>query len=318
MRTVIIGGSGHIGTYLVPMLVEAGHQVINVSRQEREPYLSDSTWKKVESVRIERGEAEKSGRFGYQIAALKPDLVVDLICFTLESATQLVDALRGKVQHFLHCGTIWVHGSSVLVPTTEVQPRKPFGEYGIQKAQIEVYLLDEARRGRFPVTILHPGHIVGPGWIPLNPQGNFNPEVFQKLAKGEELLLANLGLETVHHVHAEDVAQAFFKAILYWSSSVGENFHVVSPAALTLRGYAEAVAGWYEQEAKLKYLAWEQFSQAISNDDAQATWDHIAHSPNCSIEKARKMIDYQPRYSSLQAVKEALQWKNLLQGIPVE
>jgi nucleoside-diphosphate-sugar epimerase len=198
------------------------------------------------------------------------------------------------------------------VPTTEAQPRKPFGDYGIQKAKIEAFLLDEARRGGFPATVLHPGHIVGPGWIPLNPQGNFNPEVYHKLGKGEELLLPNLGLETVHHVHAEDVAQAFFRAILHWSSSIGESFHVVSPAALSLRGYAEAVAGWNGRDAALKYLPWEQFSKMVPDEDARATWDHIAHSPNCSIEKARRVIDYQPRYSSLQAVKEALEWENLL------
>jgi nucleoside-diphosphate-sugar epimerase len=62
------------------------------------------------------------------------------------------------VQHFLHTGTIWVHGPSVAVPTTEMQPRKPFGEYGIQKAAIEAYLINEARRNGFPVTIVHPGH----------------------------------------------------------------------------------------------------------------------------------------------------------------
>ena len=59
----------------------------------------------------------------------------------------------------MHCGTVWVHGPSVEVPTTELQPRRPFGEYGIRKAQIEAYLLAEARRNGFPATILHPGHI---------------------------------------------------------------------------------------------------------------------------------------------------------------
>jgi nucleoside-diphosphate-sugar epimerase len=203
----------------------------------------------------------------------------------------------------------------VLVPTTETQPRRPFGDYGIQKAKIEAFLLDKARRSGFPATVLHPGHIVGPGWIPLNPQGNFNLSVYQKLSKGEELLMPNLGMETVHHVHAEDVAQAFFKSLLHWSTAIGESFHVVSPTALTLRGYAEAVAGWFGQEAQLHYLPWNQFKEKVSEEDAQATWDHIAHSPNCSIEKARRMIDYQPRYSSLQAVKEALEW---LQMFPME
>ncbi len=178
-----------------------------------------------------------------------------MICFTLDSARQLVEALRGTVQHFLHCGTIWVHGPSAVVPTTEDQPRTPFGEYGIQKAAIEAYLLDEARRTGFPATVLHPGHIVGPGWAPLNPAGHFNPAVFTQLAAGEELALPNLGLETVHHVHADDVAQAFERALANWGAAVGESFHVVSPAALTLRGYAEAVAAWFGQPARLSISA---------------------------------------------------------------
>ena len=308
MRVVVIGGSGHVGTYLVPMLVEAGHQVILVSRGERQPYHPHKAWKQVQTVVIDRPEAEAGGSFGVQILQLQPDVVIDMICFTPESARQLVKALRGQVQHFLHCGTIWVHGPSVQVPTSEAQLRTPFGEYGINKAAIEAYLLEEARKGSFPATILHPGHIVGPGWVPLNPQGNFNPAVYRLLERGEELLLPNLGLETVHHVHAEDVAQSFFKAMLHWSTAIGESFHVVSPAALTLRGFAEGMAAWFGQEARLAYLPWEDFKQEVADEDAQATWDHIAHSPNCSIAKAQRLIDYQPRFSSLQGVQEAVAW----------
>ena len=50
MRVIIIGGTGHVGTYLVPYLVEAGHEVINLSRQQRKPYRPGSAWKKVRQV----------------------------------------------------------------------------------------------------------------------------------------------------------------------------------------------------------------------------------------------------------------------------
>lgn len=310
MRIVILGGTGHIGTYLIPRLIRDGHQVVCVSRGQRQPYQSSRAWDQVEMTVIDRAASEASGIFGEQVAALRPDVVMDLICFTVDSARQLVDALRGKIQHFLHCGTIWVYGPSTVVPTTEDQPRRPFGEYGMQKAAIEVYLLDEARRGGFPATLLHPGHIVGPGWIPLNPAGNFNPVVFERLAHAEPVALANLGMETVHHVHADDVAQAFCQALHYRSTAVGESFHIVSPAAVTLRGYAEAVAAWFGKSANLEFLSWDYFQKCnlYSAGDVQATWDHIAHSPNCSIAKARQLIQYQPRYTSLQAVHESLQW----------
>ncbi len=308
MRVVVIGGSGHIGTYLVPRLVEAGHDVVAISRGKRDPYQSHAAWQQVQQVQLDRAVEEQAGVFGRHVGDLHPDVVVDLICFEPGSARQLVEALRGEVQHLLHCGTIWIHGPSTQVPTCEDQPRHPFGEYGCKKLAIETYLLDQARRHGFPVTLLHPGHIVGPGWVPVNPTGNFNLEVFTRLARGEEVTLPNLGMETVHHVHADDVAQSFEQAMTHRSVALGESFHVVSPAALTLRGYAEAAAQWFGRDARLRVLPWEGWRVTVSEEDAAATWDHIAHSPNCSIAKAQHLLEYQPRYSSLQAVYESVMW----------
>lgn len=41
MRVVVIGGTGHIGTYLVPGLVRAGHATLVISRGSRRPYRHD-------------------------------------------------------------------------------------------------------------------------------------------------------------------------------------------------------------------------------------------------------------------------------------
>ncbi|MDA0194298.1 MAG: NAD-dependent epimerase/dehydratase family protein [Bacteroidetes bacterium] len=306
MKVIVIGGTGHIGTYLVPRLVIAGHEVICISRQNREPYSNHAAWKSVKNITIDRSKAEEHGDFGLKIKELKGDVVIDLICFTPESTAMLAEALMGEIQHFIHCGTIWVHGHSEQVPTLESQRRKPFGTYGTNKARIESYLLSICRQHGFPATILHPGHITGPGWLPINPAGNLNPEIFKRLAKGEEILLPNLGMETVHHVHADDVAQALVCAINHWQNSIGESFHVVSDQALTLNGYAMAMAKWFGLEAKLNFQPWQEWVKTASHKDAELTWDHIAHSPNASIAKAKRLLNYNPRYSSLQAVQEAV------------
>ncbi len=308
MKTVVIGGTGHIGTHLIPRLLEAGHEVVCLSRGERLPYEDHGIWKHARMEKVDRVREDAEGRFGARIGALGADVVIDLICFTAESARQIVEGIEGKTGLYLSCGTIWVHGPSVSVPTTEAEPRRPFGEYGIGKAAMESWLLSYARVKGFPVVVLHPGHIVGRGWVPLNPAGNFNPVVFETLARGGRLALPNLGLETVHHVHADDVAQAFFRAIQNRASAVGESFHVVSPAALSLRGYAERIAQWFGKRADLEFLPWEQWRAGVPKEDAAATWDHIAHSPCSSIEKARRLLGYQPRYESLQAVCESLEW----------
>jgi nucleoside-diphosphate-sugar epimerase len=308
LRITIIGGTGHIGTYLTPILADAGHDVVCVSRGSGKPYREHPAWKAVKHVRLDRVAQEASGTFGSSIAGLNAEVVIDLTCFLPSSAEQLVNALRGRVQHFLHCGTIWVHGHGVTRATLEDELRKPFGDYGIHKAAIEAYLLRETKESGFPATLLHPGHIVGPGWVPVNPAGNFNVKIFAALMHGEEIRIPHFGMETLHHVHAEDVAQSFALAIAHRDAALGQNFHVVSASALTLRGYAEAMADWFRKPARITLLPWEQWKQGQSETDVAITEDHIRHSPYCSIQKARQMLGYEPRYTSLQAVQESVTW----------
>jgi nucleoside-diphosphate-sugar epimerase len=308
MVVTVIGATGHVGTYLVPLLVEAGHEVTAVSRGSREPYSPHAAWKQVRRMVIDREAAEGDGSFGRKIADLEPDAVIDMICFTPRSLGLLADALRGRVQHLLVCGTIWIHGPSTRVPLREEDARNPFGQYGIDKLAMTRRIEAETRRGGLAATVIHPGHIVGPGWAPLNPEGHFDPEVFRRISRGEEIQLPNLGMETVHHVHAEDVARLFLAAMSQWNAAVGESFHAVSDGALTLRGYAEAMYRWFGHESRVRYLGWEEWKRCHTEEQAGATRDHIAHSPSCSMEKARRLLGFTPRWSSLDAVKEAVGW----------
>src|SRR5688500_7257534 len=313
MRVIVIGATGHIGTWLVPRLVRQGQEVIAVSRGDRRPYQSFAEWDSVRRVTLDRVEAEKDGSFGRQILGLRPDAVVDLICFTLDSAQHLVDRLRGSVKHFVHCGTLWVHGVPRARPYDETAPREPFGDYGIRKAEIEAYLLDEASRG-FPATIMHPGHITGPGWNPINPAGNLDPEIFARLSRGDAVALPDDGLATLQHVHADDVAQAFALAIEKPAKSVGESFHVAAREPVTLRSYAEAAAGWWGREAHLKLLPWKEWETTVSESDASLTRDHVLHSPHASIEKARRALGFEPQYTAVEAVRDAVSQKSDLQS----
>jgi len=313
MRVVVIGGTGHTGTYLIPRLIEAGYEVEVISRQQSPRYPADgiagrAAWERVKWIEMDRAREEESGEFGVRVAALEADVVIDMICYQPDSARQLVEALRGRIELLIHCGTIWAGGASLQAPSTESEPRRPICDYGRRKAAIEEYLLGEARRGELPVTVLRPGHMVGRGWVPVNPAANFNPQVYSELARGKEVSLPNLGMETLHHVHCDDVAQAFMLALENRNGAVGEAFNVVSPSALTLRGYAEAVAGWFGKPANLSFQPWEEWERTASEKDARVTRDHILHSSCCSIRKARRVLGYQPRYTSLEAIEESLAW----------
>ena len=306
-RVVVIGATGHIGTYLVPRLVEAGHEVITISRGSRDPYQASSHWQSVTQITADRDAEDAAGTFGDRIAALQADAVIDLICFTKASARQLVEALRPASPLLVHCGTIWVHGPALRVPVTEDEPRTAYGEYGTAKAEIEALLLAETQSGGVPAVVLHPGHISGPGWHVITPAGNLDPATWTALATGQPLALPDHGLGVLNHVHADDVAQAFELA-LSRPAAVGASFHVVAEQAMTLRGLATGVAGWFGREPVLDFVDWPEFTRRVGPDNAEGTREHTFRGIAASITRARDVLGYAPRYSSLDALHEALAW----------
>lgn len=310
MRIAVIGGSGHIGTYLVPRLVRAGHEVVNVSRGSRQPYADAPEWHDVRQVTADRDQEDRDGTFPDRIAALGADAVVDLICFTLSSATALVERLRGRTGHLLHCGSIWRYGLSRRSPITEDAGTgtEPFGEYGIQKDRIARLLLEETAGGGLPTTSVHPGHIVGPGWHPIGPLGSLDPGVWRTLSAGEPLRIPGSGAEQMHHVHADDVAQIFERAIGRREAAAGEDFNAVAPTAMNARGFAEIAAGWFGQTATLESVTWEEFRASTTPEYAESSWQHLIRSHCCSVDKAIRLLGYEPGYQPEQAVLEAVRW----------
>ncbi len=302
-RIAVIGATGHVGTYLVPRLVRAGHEVVALSRGTREPYTPAPEWRAVERVTADRDE----DGFEERVAALGADAVIDMVCFTPESAGRLLDALRPSRPLLLHCGTIWVHGPAARVPVTEDEPRTAYGDYGTGKAAIEALLHRETLAGGVRAVVLHPGHITGPGWNVITPAGNLDTGVWNRLAAGEPLALPDLGLGVLHHVHADDVAQAFERALMR-PEAIGASFHVVAEQAMTLRGLAHGAAAWWGREPVLELVDWAEFERRVGARHAGVTREHVGRGIAASIDRAKAVLGYSPRYSTLQALREAVAW----------
>ena len=81
MRVVVIGGTGHVGTFLIPRLIHEGYEVVCVHRGKAKPYLPDAAWKRVQQVIMDREAEDAAGTFGPNVSRLKPDIVIDMICF---------------------------------------------------------------------------------------------------------------------------------------------------------------------------------------------------------------------------------------------
>jgi nucleoside-diphosphate-sugar epimerase len=142
----------------------------------------------------------------------------------------------------------------------------------------------------------------------INPVGNLDPRVWQHLSAGSELVIPGLGTELMHHVHADDVAQAFALAVDHRNEAAGQAFSVTAASALNVRGFAGIAAGWFGREAVLRSVSWEEFRATTSEEWADSSWQHLQRSQCMSIDKARRLLGYQPVYEPEAAAREAVSW----------
>ena len=155
--------------------------------------------------------------------------------------------------------------------------------------------------------ILHPGHITGPGWPVITPAGNLDPDVWRRLATGEPLALPDLGLGVLHHVHADDVAQAFERALTR-PAAIGVQLSRRVRAGDDAARTGHRRRAWFGREPALDFVDWPEFERRAGANHATATREHVERSITASIDRARAVLGYAPRYSSLDALHEAARW----------
>ena len=310
MKTaVVIGASGHVGSYAVPQLVRDGYRVVAVSRGIAVPYTRDQPeWTEVEMVAADRSVMDKAGTFGAMIASFHPDVVCDTIAYEMKQTRELCEALAGSDVHLVQIGTIWVYDQKYEVPVTEDHPRTSKCEYGSQKTMIEQYLMELVRNEQLRMTILQPGHVCGRGWIPVNPQGNRDLQVYRNILAGNEILLPDNGQATLHHVHSADLSGLLSLCLKKPEVSQGRVFHSTTVRACTLMGFAEFLFRYYGHKPNIRYLPWPELEQLLSAEDRGVTREHIQRSPACSMEKAEKLLGFIPRYNSMDTILDSLHW----------
>src|SRR5574344_122097 len=163
MKVIVTGGCGHIGTYLVPMLVNGGYDVTSITRGKSKPYEDDPAWNKVHSVLMDRTQTED---FAQKIADMKPDIVIDLINFSIKDTEAMAQALKKtKCSHYIFCSSCWAHGHAEVLPfNPDDMNKQPLDEYGKNKFASEMYLKNLYLKEGFPATVIMPGQISVPGW----------------------------------------------------------------------------------------------------------------------------------------------------------
>lgn len=199
MNLLIVGGSGFLSGTLARLAVAHHHDVTILTRGQRP--APDG----VRQLTADRHDAET---FAAAVAEADQrwDLVVDCICFTAEDAKQDLRVFADRTDRLVVISTDFV-----FEPTRRQSPQPEEGvfrqddSYGAHKRRAERALIEGG--GAVPWLVLRPGHIYGPGsqlgCLPLHGR---DPELIDRLKRGETLRLVNGGAFVQQPIFAPDLA----------------------------------------------------------------------------------------------------------------
>lgn len=298
MKICVIGGTGHIGKFLVPMLVKEGHDV-TVLTSGRTPLPPGPEWSSVTAVRQGYGKDE----WTESIRQIRAEVLVDIL---QGDSPALYEAVKSTVRHFVVCGSVWMFGEPRIVPTPD-EPQNPCLDPGYARRFQEMQAVKaRAQADGIAFSAIMPPNICGPYKIPLDCHGGRSLEVHRAHQRGEEVVLPAPGNNLIGPCDAEDVAQGFFCAVQNREAAAGEIFNVGSAYALTAQEFVETYAQIYRVKIPIRYVGWEQYVREFFPEYG-AHW-HFQFHMCPDLAKIRRKLGYTPRHTPQQSMERAVQW----------
>jgi nucleoside-diphosphate-sugar epimerase len=318
MKALVTGATGFSGAALVKKLLEYGHEVKVIVRDQSKLVNNNPRLNIVEGNIINLKDVERSidgVDTVFHIAAVyrTAGISEDIYWATHVKGTEnlLKAALKGNVNKFVHCSTVGVHGHIEQPPATENYRFKPGDIYQLTKLEGEKKALEFYRSEGLPVTVIRPTAIYGPGDTRLL-------KLFKLASKPINIVLGS-GEIKYHMVYIDDLIQGFMLAAKV-EKSVGQSFIIGGKEVLTLNALLSTISELMNVSNKKIHLpAWpfqmagticERICIPLNIDPPiyRRRVDFFTKSRAFSIEKAQNILGYEPKTSIHEGLFKTLQW----------
>ncbi|MEI6621463.1 MAG: NAD(P)-dependent oxidoreductase [Actinomycetes bacterium] len=219
-------------------------------------------------------------------------------------------AATAGVSRFLHISSVAAYGTSITGVLDERFPIRVEGRsYVDSRVNSEAVVLAAHASGEIPCTIVRPGDLFGPGavWVrepirmlrshqmilPAGGKGIFSPTYIDNLVDGVLLALSSeAGVGQIFNI-TDDVSmtcEEFFGAL---ATFAGGSVRTI-PTSLAvplgeLLGTATRAVGWHSEANRASVL-------------------YLARQGTFSIEKARRLLGYEPRVSFAEGMARVQAW----------
>ena len=242
MKIFITGGAGYIGSHVVKVLGEAGHDLLIYDN------LSTGHEWAVLSGRLVKGDLNDTTQLDEALSVFQPDAVIHFAALiqveesvreplkyyqnnVINSIRLLESMIRHDVRNFIYSSSAAVYGIPEKIPVDENSALCPINPYGVSKAMVEQILKDLAAAKDFRYIALRYFNVAG-----ADPEGRIGQAYEEsthlitralKTAKGEfpKLLIYGTDYPTPDgtcirdYIHVDDLARAHSMALDYLMQS---------------------------------------------------------------------------------------------------
>src|SRR3954451_25429787 len=330
MRILVTGAAGFINGYLVPELLEAGHEVIGVDDFSKYGRLTKS-YDDHPHYRFVEGDAKD--------VALMRDLAAD--CDQVVAAAAMIGGISyfhefaydllaenerilastfdaaiaahkaGRLERIIVMSSSMVYESATTFPTPEgaqLTSPPPVSTYGFQKLAAEYFAKGAWEQFKLPYTIVRPFNCVGIGERRAVRDtdvmsGNVKlalshvvPDLVLKVLKGQDPLhILGDGSQVRHYTYGGDLAHGI-RLAMEAPVAVNDDFNLSTAASTTVLELGECIWSKVHGDGRPFHYV------------SDAPFEHDVQLRVPDVRKAREILGFQATTSLDQMLDEVIPW----------
>ncbi|MBN1433416.1 NAD-dependent epimerase/dehydratase family protein [Candidatus Fermentibacterales bacterium] len=313
-RWLVTGGSGFLGINLIRYLVERGHEVVSI---DIEPFDYPDMMDRIEHHLVDVRDREAVDRcmegadvFMHGAAALPLYKKRDILTTNIQGTRNVLEsALEHGVTRGLYISSTAVYGLPEKHPLYEDDPLIGVGPYGHSKIEAEK-MVREFRQKGMTITTIRPKSFVGPERL-----GVF-AIFYQWASEGRSFPMIGRGRNLFQLLDVEDLCEAIVQAAEHADpEAVNTEFNIGASEYSTMREDYQAVldkAGFgrkiRESPGNLVILALEILEFFKLSPLYPWVYKTATKDSYVSIEKAERILGFEPKYSNKQALLRNYEW----------
>lgn len=315
---LITGGLGFLGSHLVSRFSAAGETVRILARSQRRAEVRDIpheiVWGDIRDPEAVDRAVHGAEVVVHTVSNFRKGGSDDKEAYAVnvQGTLNILDACsRHGVRQLIHCSTIGVHGSVLEIPANEETPFNPLDLYQETKLQAEQEVWRHHRETGLPVTVLRPISMFGPGDERML-------KLFRMIRKGRFVMVGN-GEALFQPAYIDDVVEGFALSLRN-PKALGEAFIIGGDEYVPLRSLVAIIAEELGVPpprmrvplAPVLFLAdvCERVCVPLGLEPPlhRRRVSFFQNSRAFSIDKARRVLGFQPRKTLREGVRATIDW----------